>query len=259
MSSRRRSAVAWFAGLAAVVPFALSVPEARAASDEVGIGGYHQEVLREAHRSLVAGDEGDFAVGGVAIRLGDERSGVTSSFTPRVNGFGLSGSASRDVDFGSLLKQSLTGSPADETVRRGVRIGSDEAAKLAGLRVGWAARAEIEAPESDGLNDESTFMVGGELAVSGVRLDAGYGQDPGLLGLYGERMTAGLAYGFGPVDARVGYSLIEDELAAETSLFTLGSQLAVRPGLVVQGDLAYAQDEEGNPATAGLVSLRLNF
>ena len=245
-------------GLAVLALLVVATPEAHAASD-VAVGGHHQELLREAHRSLVAGERGELAVGGVTIRVGgDDQPGLTSSFTPRSGGYGLTIGVPRDVDYGSLLKQSLTPG-GDDPVRRGVRIAPDEAVEFAGIRVGWAARAEIQAPEATAAGGDSSFMVGGELAVSGIRVDAGYGQDPGLLGLYGQQMTAGLAYEFGPVDTRVGYSLVEDELASETSLFTLGSQLAVRPGLVVQGDLAYAQDEEGNPATAGLVSLRLNF
>jgi hypothetical protein len=73
-------------------------------------------------------------------------------------------------------------------------------------------------------------------------------------------VTAGIAYGFGPIDARISYSVVgaEDETAA--SLVTLGSRLTLQPGLILQGDLAYAEEESsGDAATAGVVSLRFNF
>jgi hypothetical protein len=41
---------------------------------------------------------------------------------------------------------------------------------------------------------------------------------------------------------------------------TVGSRLTLQPGLVLQGDLAYAEEESsGDAATAGVVSLRFNF
>ena len=43
-------------------------------------------------------------------------------------------------------------------------------------------------------------------------------------------MTAGVAYGFGPLDTRMSYSLVERETAVDTSLITVGSRLALRPG-----------------------------
>ena len=79
------------------------------------------------------------------------------------------------------------------------------------------------------------------------------------MGLDGSRMTAGVAYGFGPLDTRMSYSLVERETAVDTSLITVGSRLTLKPGLVVQGDVAYADDEKGDATTAGRVSLRFNF
>ncbi len=108
--------------------------------------------------------------------------------------------------------------------------------------------------------DPSSFVVGGELAVSGVRFDAAYGERASVLGVSGNHMTAGVAYGFGPVDTRVSYSLVtaDDETAA--SLLSVGSQLMLQPGLILQGDVAYAEEEDtGDAATAGVVSLRFNF
>jgi hypothetical protein len=40
----------------------------------------------------------------------------------------------------------------------------------------------------------------------------------------------------------------------------VGSRLMLQPGLSLQGDLAYAQEEDtGAAATAGVLSLRFNF
>ena len=71
-------------------------------------------------------------------------------------------------------------------------------------------------------------MVGGQLAVSGLRFDAAVGRDSAMLGEDGNRVTAGVGYDFGPLDTRMSYSLVEtEERAAETGLLTLGSQLAL--------------------------------
>jgi hypothetical protein len=238
----------------------LGLPEHARAAGDVDVGGYHDEVLRAAHRDLLEDGRDRSAAGGIQITVDTGgSSSMTSSFTPRFAGFGTSSPGDDDVDYGSLLKRSLS-QDGGEIARRGVRIGQDESAELAGLTIGWSAIAEVEVGEVTEAAGDSNFMLGGELALSGVRLDASFGQDPGWLGLDGQRMSAGVAYDFGPLDARVGYSLVEDgAAAAETSLFTLGSELALRPGLVVQGNLAYARGETRDPATAGLVSLRLSF
>ena len=58
----------------------------------------------------------------------------------------------------------------------------------------------------------------------------------------------------------MSYSLVEtEERAAETGLLTLGSSVALSSGVVVKGDLAIANEEDGEGTTAGRVSLRLNF
>ncbi|MGH7002586.1 MAG: hypothetical protein ACREIP_01430, partial [Alphaproteobacteria bacterium] len=124
--------------------------------------------------------------------------------------------------------------------------------------VDWSAKAGVGRGTPALADDPSAFVVGGELAVSGVRFDAAYGEAATPLGLAGNHMTAGVAYGFGPLDARLGYSLVKAE--TEASLLTLGSRLTLRPGLILQGDVAYAEEESsGDGATAGVVSLRFNF
>lgn len=228
---------------------------ALAAGDDVSIGGYHDEILRAAHRDLISDGR---AVGAIEITVDAGGPSVLSSnFTPRFGGYGFDGVLPGNADFGALLKRSF-GPTGPEQPVRGVRFGQGRA-DVVGLDVGWSAAASFEPGPAAPAGTE-TFMLGGELAVSGVRVDAGFGEGQDLLGLEGQRLSAGLGYSVGPLDTRVGYSLVEDETAiTETSLFTLGSQLSLRPGLVVQGDLAYAERGDGTPATAGLVSLRLRF
>ena len=97
------------------------------------------------------------------------------------------------------------------------------------------------------------------MAVSGWHFDATYGQGAAPLGLEGNRVSAGLGYDFGSINTRVSYSMVEnEEEMTEASLFSLGSQLTLNPGLVLEGDLAYA-DEQGEVTTAGRLSVRLNF
>lgn len=234
----------------------LGSPGAMAAAD-VNVGGYHDEVLLEAYQSLVVGNAGS----GIQIAVGGSgQSTLSSSFTPRFGGFGFPGAQTGEVDQGLQLKRSFEPPPLSDS-RRGVKVGPVEQTEIAGLEVGWSAIAQVDGVAAAEAGSDHNFMVGGELALAGVRLDAAFGDEPGLLGLDGQRMSAGVGYTFGGIGARLGYSLVEDAATPiETSLFTLGSQLALRPGLIVQGDLAYAQGEEGDPATAaGLVSLRLRF
>jgi hypothetical protein len=134
-----------------------------------------------------------------------------------------------------------------------------DTSKVGGFAVDWSAKAKV-GPGAAVQDDPSSFVLGGELAVSGVRLDADYGDKSTPLGLSGSGLTAGVAYGFGPLDARISYSVVNTETAAEASMVALGSQLKLRPGLTLQGDLAYAQEQNsGDAATAGVVSLRFNF
>ena len=135
--------------------------------------------------------------------------------------------------------------------------------EFAGWAVDLAATAGVVNPPATERTGNSGLIVGGELAVSSLRFDAAYGEDAALMGLGlddGSRMTAGVTYGLGPVDTRLSYSVVDQqETTVNTSVFTVGSRLNLTPGLVVQGDMAYADDERGDAATAGRVSLRLNF
>ena len=79
------------------------------------------------------------------------------------------------------------------------------------------------------------------------------------LGLDGTRKTLGVGYGLGPVDTHVSYSVVDRQTAVNSNLFTVGSRLTLTPGLALQGDVAYADDKNGDSSTAGRVSLRLNF
>jgi hypothetical protein len=232
----------------------LTMGTAEAASD-VELGGYHDAILREAQQRLVrdaGAQEADAFRVGVAIEDGP-RSALTA-FTPRLGGFSASGAESRAA-LNSAARSGLE--PADGPEQ--VRLGLSEKAEIAGWPVGLSASVGMASGDPTAADGESGFVVGGELAVLGLQLDAAYGQDASALGLDGSRMTAGIAYGIGPVDARVSYSLVESESMLESSLLTVGSQLTVRPGVVLQGDLAYVEGEERDPATAGLVRLRLNF
>ncbi len=177
-----------------------------------------------------------------------------TAFTPRLGGLGLGVSASRRRPAGG--RTGLDRAPVSRDVRE-LQLGLG-GAEIAGLPVGLAATAAMS--DAAAATGDSGLAVGGELAVSGLRFDASYGEDAALLGLDGSsRMTAGVAYGFGPFDTRMSYSLVERETAVDTSLITVGSRLTLRPGLVVQGDVAYADDENGDVSTAGRVSLRFNF
>lgn len=243
----RASAAIFAAGLTCVV----SVGAASAASD-VGVGGYHDMALRAAQRSLLAGSPEAMDTQ-FQITLGSGPSTAVTAFTPRLGGLGLGMIGPQEAPPGG--RAGLDPTPGRTEVRQlELGLGGGE---IAGVPVGIAATAQMSDAAANG---DSGLAVGGELALSGLRIDASYGEDAALMGFDdGTRMTAGVAYGFGPVDTRMSYSLVERETAVDASLITVGSRLTLKPGLVVQGDVAYADDENGDVTTAGRVSLRFNF
>jgi hypothetical protein len=232
----------------------LAASAADAASD-VELGGYHDEILREAQQSLVQDirpqDADTFRF---AVTIEDGPRSALTAFTPRLGGFGASGTASA----AALRGPAPSGFEPPETNDQ-MQLGLSERAEIAGWPVDLSATVGMAGGEPEATEEETGFAVGGELAVLGLRLDAAYGQDASAFGLEGSRMTAGVGYAIGPVDTRVSYSLVESESTLESNLLTVGSQLTVRPGVVLQGDLAYVEGEQRDPTTAGLVSLRLNF
>lgn len=231
------------------------------AASEVDAGGYLNDALRAAHADLVSGASAGERprIGGIRINVESGALSAVTGFTPRFGGLSI-GQNRSVLDYGSLLKSRLAvgSESASAPERRGFRIGPDRSAEIGGLEVDWSAIAELE-DSAAATETPSTYAVGGEMAISGLHIDATVGQGTGPLGLEGNRMSAGLGYDFGPVNTRVGYSVVENEQEmTEASLLSLGSQLTLNPGLVLEGDLAYA-DEQGEVTTAGRLSVRFNF
>lgn len=240
-------------GVAAV----LAVSTGAAAEPDVDVGGYHDAALRAAQRELltIPADQSDSWLGSVHVGTSSDPGSALTSFTPRFGGVGA----------GLGMRSHTEAQPGQPPVggmvspARQLEVGLKDTSKLGGFAVDWSAKAKV-GPGAAREDDPSSFVLGGELAVSGVRFDAGYGDKSTPLGLTGSGLTAGVAYGFGPVDARISYSVVNTETASEASMVALGSQLTLRPGLILQGDLAYAQEQNsGDAATAGVVSLRFNF
>jgi Gram-negative porin len=246
----RKAVRAGAAIVGAGLTWTMSVATASAASD-VDVGGYHDMALRAAQRSLLA-DAPDVMDTRFQITVGSGPSSALTGFTPRFGGLGLGVIGAQEAPPGG--RTGLDPVPVSTRVHQlELGLGGGE---IAGVPVGISATAQMG--EAAALGD-SGLAVGGELAVLGLRIDASYGEDAALMGLDGTRTTAGVAYGFGPLDTRMSYSLVERETAVDTSLITVGSRLTLKPGLVVQGDVAYADDENGDATTAGRVSLRFNF
>ncbi len=224
------------------------------AASDVSVGGYQDQALSAVHRDLV----GPLATDGrYAIRLESGDSSALTAFTPRFGGLGLSGAERLPGYQRSATPEAAPASNEMHSLLLGL-----SGTEIAGWAVDLAAGAGVVNPSATSDTGESGLVVGGELAVSSLRFDATYGQDAALmgLGLDGSRMTAGVTYGLGPLDTHLSYSVVDrEESPVDTSVFTVGSRLTLTPGLVVQGDVAYADDKKGDAATAGRVSLRLNF
>jgi Gram-negative porin len=246
----RRTALAVGAGVVLVASTGV------AAEPEVDVGGYHDAALRAAQRELLTApaDDTDSWLGSVHVGTSTDAGSALTTFTPRFGGVG--------AVLGMRHAEPEAGEPAVDSApaaRQRLEFGLQDTSEIGGLAVPWSAKAKV-GPGTAVQDDPSSFVLGGELAVSGVRFDAGYGDESTPLGVSGSGLTAGVAYGFGPLDARISYSVVNTETASEASMVALGSQLKLRPGLVLHGDLAYAQEQNsGDAATAGVVSLRFNF
>jgi hypothetical protein len=233
---------------------ALAASSAWAASD-VDVGGFHDQALATTQQDLM----GDVPAAGsrqgagpVQMRLDAAPTSALTGFTPRLGGLAIAGRRHSEADLQLEL--------ANKEPRR-LQLGLNDTASIAGWEVGLAATADVgSAPAAGSTAGTSELVVGGQLAVSGLRLGAAVGRDSAMLGEAGNRMTAGVGYDFGPLDTHMSYSLVEtEERAAETGLLTLGSSFALSSGVVLKGDLAIADEEDGEGTTAGRVSLRLNF
>jgi Gram-negative porin len=244
------------AALVVGIVLALVASSAVAAELGVGVGGYHDAALRAAQNEWLGSsgglaDDGAAEPGVLSVRTA-EPSPLTT-FTPRFGGLGVAGGP-----HGPGLDVADGASGASAT--RHVEIGLNDTSTIAGLAVDWSAKAGVGRAPPAQAGDPSSFVLGGELAVSGVRFDAAYGERATVMGVSGNHMTAGVAYGFGPVDTRVSYSVVSTDDESAASLLSLGSRLMLQPGLILQGDVAYAEEEStGDAATAGVVSLRFNF
>jgi len=224
------------------------------AASDVDVGGYHDQAFEAAQVDMLARSE--VADPHFRIKIESGPSSALTAFTPRLGGLGL-GALGQPGELPRALIGADGAVDASTEVRH-LQVGLGRA-EIAGWSVDLAATAGVADPAVTAGTGDTGLMVGGELAVSGLRFDAAYGEDATLMGLDGTRITAGVAYGIGPFDTRMSYSVVERETTVDTSLFTVGSRLSLKPGLVVQGDVAYADDENGDASTAGRVSLRFNF
>ncbi len=247
----------------AVGALGVAIGQVQAASEVLVGGSYHDEAFLAAQRDLMrepADSGSQVTVGGIRISVGTGETSAVTGFTPRFAGLGRGTRvAGAEADRGSELKARF-GVAQEPPVRRELRIGPEASTEIAGLEIGWAAIAGLENSPQPQADSTSGFVLGGEMAVSGFRFDATFGQEQDLLGLEGNRVTAGFGYDFGRLDARVSYSLVETDMPEDTGVLALGSQLTLRPGLTLRGDVAYSDDgESGLGTTAGRVGVRLNF
>jgi Gram-negative porin len=233
---------------------ALATTDVQAAS-EVEVGGFHDQAIATTQQDLV--NEGPAPAtsdggGRVQMRLNAGPTSALTAFTPRLGGLAIAGrrhsEANLQVDEAKEEPQQL-------------QLGLSDTAEIAGWEIGLAATADMgHAPAVGAEGGSSALVVGGQLAVSGLHFDAAIGRDSALLGEPGKRMTAGVGYDFGPLDTQMSYSVVEsEERTGETGLLTLGTSLALSPRLALRGDLAIAEEHDGDGTTAGRVSLRLNF
>ncbi len=226
------------------------------AASEVNAGGFLEEGLAAFQNQLSSSSA---SPGYLQVRPLDTSESRVMTFTPRFAGTPVELRERQSIEAGSILKARLSGSQGTSD-SGGRTFGLFESHRLGAFELDLSAVAEFGAESSDAADPGSAFALGGGLEVSGVRLDASYGRD-GVSELASNRVTAGISYGFGSLDARVSFSRYENELFEEdTRVVRFGSQLTLGEGLVLGGDLAYSNDEiDGSTAAAGVLNFRFNF
>lgn len=114
-------------------------------------------------------------------------------------------------------------------------------------------------PGRDRAQADGSLAIGGGLRLSAVELglsshaQSGRGDAPGMV-------TAGVGYGFGPVNTNLTYGFAKPAADQELNLLALSADLALVPGIAITGGLAYTEEEKtGDQTAAGVLGLRLKF
>lgn len=231
--------------LCAVALFGVAVPyEARAT--ELRIGGYLAEIEVVEPSSLTALGEADRAQ-----PQSFQRSSM--GFTPRFGAASVAAEASR-AESALTLSPGLSGGAAQTDTTRAVGLRGE----VAGVDLGLTTTARLVEQSGAGAAAGSVYQVAGALTVSDFQIGAAMQRiETPMRG--GELMSAGLAYDAGSLTTRIGVERLTPEFSPAVSVYSLGADLALRPGFALQGGFSLADPVEGQPSTTGLVGLRLNF
>ncbi|WGF87541.1 hypothetical protein [Marinivivus vitaminiproducens] len=217
-----------------------------ASANELRIGGYLAEIELVEPSSLVAlGDAGDVRPESV------QRSSM--GFTPRF-GAALFATEGSRAEAALTLAPSLRGATSQTDTTRAVGVRGE----VAGVDLGLTTSARMVEQDGAGPGAGSVYHVAGALTVSDFQIGAAMQRiESPFTG--GEVVSAGLAYGLGSLTTRIGVERLTPEFSPAISVYSLGADLALRPGFAVQGGFSLADPVEGEPSTTGLVGLRLNF
>src|SRR4029453_12619655 len=116
-----------------------------------------------------------------------------TAFTPRLRGLAIAGRRHSEAN----LREA-------EPEPQQLQVGLSDTAAIAGWQIGLAATADMgRAPAAGGDEGSSALVVGGQLAVSGLRFEAAVGRDSTMLGEPGNRVPAGVGYDFGLLDTHM--------------------------------------------------------
>ena len=213
--------------LAAAAVFAL-MPAAAWAESTFAVGGYLDSapILNQAPAlSAAAAPSLTSNLGRLAVTDGGSGGGAgLTYFTPRWSGF---------------------------------ELGLGYAPDALSLRESDAPTGHV--PGRDRAQADGSLAIGGGLRLSAVELglsshaQSGRGDAPGMV-------TAGVGYGFGPVNTTLTYGFAKPAADQELNLLALSADLALVPGVAITGGLAYTEEEKtGDQTAAGVLGLRLKF
>ena len=176
---------------AAIVIGAGVAQPARQAASEVDVGGFHDRAIATTQQDLM-GDVPAWspqAAGPVQMRMDV---GPTSALTASRRAW--AGSRSPAAAIPQRICRSTRPTRTTAAAARPRRHGQH---RWLGSRPGGDRGYGACAPAVGTNSGTSELVVGGQLAVSGLRVDAAVGRDSAMLGEAGNRVTAGVGYDFG--------------------------------------------------------------
>ena len=182
-------------------------------------------------------------------------------FTPRVGGFqaGVSYAADTDDDFGDDFS-GVEGAAFEDFIGGGLNWTGG----FSGLDLTVSTVASWAEDEAGG-DDLMDWEVGFNTEIAGAEVGAAYVMRTDAN--EADIINVGLGYGFGPVNASVGWVWFDPDEGEDANLFAVSGDVGILPGVVLKGDVTMNTDaevgdvleDETEENLAGVLTVQLNY